>query len=420
MSKHPVFRKVSLDRLASPEQLDQLMQVTTPRGWIALLALCTLLLTAIVWGCTGRIPETVHGQGILIKSGGVLQVVPSASGRVTDLAVSVGDVVSAGQIVARVAQPELADQLNQALARLADLRAQRKATLEFGHRDLVLQSAALTRQREAAEQAVASAEESGRWLAQKIGEQEKLVEQGLITRQTLLTTREQYNAAVQRAAAGRGELAQIRVRLLALVNDHDGRRDESEFQVEDAEHEVARLERELRERSEVTTPYTGRVLEVMTEQGDMVTSGEPMLSLDLTGRSVKNLVAVLYVPSIEGKRIRAGMPVRIAPSTVKQEEYGMMLGHVTYVSDFPATTKGMARVLKNDQLVSVLSGGGAPYEVHADLLVAPETVSRYRWSSSNGPPLAIESGTLATASIEVHAERPIGMVIPLFRKYTGL
>ena len=416
----PVFRKVSLDRLASPEQLDQLMQVTTPRGWVALLAFCVLLLTVVVWGCMGHIPETVHGQGILIKSGGVLQVVPSAGGRVTDIAVSVGDVVSAGQIVARVAQPELSDQLNQALARLADLRAQQESVLEFGHRDLELQTAALAQQRAAAEQSVAAAEESSRWLAQKITEQEKLVQQGLITRQTLLATREQYNATVQRASSGRGELAQIRVRLLALVNDHDGQKDESRFQIDDAEHAVSRLERELRERSEVTSPYTGRVLEVMSEQGDMVASGEPILSLDLTGRSVKNLVAVFYVPSIEGKRIRSGMPVRIAPSTVKQEEYGMMLGRVTYVSDFPATTKGMARVLKNDQLVNVLSGGGAPYEVHADLTVAPETVSRYRWSSSSGPPLAIQSGTLATASIEVSAERPIGMVIPLFRKYTGL
>lgn len=420
MSQQSVFRKVSLDRLASPEQLDQLMQVTTPRGWIALLALCILLLVAIVWGCTGRVPESVHGQGILIKSGGVLQVVPSASGRVTDIAVGVGDPVSAGQIVARIAQPELADQLSQAQARLADLRAQQRSTLEFARRDLALQTAALAQQRAAAEQAVAAAEESRRWLAQKITEQEKLVRQGLITRQTLLSTREQYNAAAQKESGGRGELAQIRVRLLALANDHDGQKDENQFQIDDAEHEAARLERELKERSEVTTPYTGRVLEVMTEQGDMVASGEPILSLDLTGRSVKNLVAVIYVPSIEGKQIRPGMPVQIAPSTVKQEEYGMMLGRVTYVSDFPATTKGMARVLKNDQLVSVLSGSGAPYEVHADLMVAPETVSRYKWSSSNGPPLAIQSGTLATASIEVHADRPIGMVIPLFRKYTGL
>ncbi len=420
MSTQSVFRKVSLDRLASPDQLDQLMQVTTPKGWVALLALSFLLLTAIVWGCVGRIPETVHGQGMLVKSGGVLQVVPSAGGRVTDIAVSVGDLVSAGQIVARVAQPELTDQLNQALARLADLRAERESSLAFGRRDLALQSAALEQQRAAAEQTVAAAEESRHWLEQKIVEQEKLVKQGLITKQTLLATREQFNAAVQRASTGRSELAQIRVRMLALVNEHEGEKDETRLRIEDAENDATRLERELAERSEVTTPYTGRVLELMTEQGDMVAGGEPILSLDLTGRSVKKLMAVLYVPSIEGKRIRVGMPVRIAPSTVKQEEYGMMLGRITYVSDFPATTKGMSRVLKNDQLVSVLSGGGAPYEVHVDLMVAPETVSRYKWSSAAGPPLTIQSGTLATASIEVRTERPIGMVIPLFRRYTGI
>lgn len=419
MSGQSVFRKVSLDRLASPEQLDQLMQVTTPKGWVALLALSVLLLTAIVWGCVGRIPEVVHGQGILVKSGGVLQVVPSAGGRVSDIAVSVGDLVSAGQIVARVAQPELTDQLNQALSRLAALRAERASSLAFGRRDLALQKTALEQQRVAAAQSVAAAEESRRWLEQKIVEQEKLATQGLITKQTLLATREQFNAAVQRASAGSSELAQIRVRMLALVNEHDGESDEARLRIDDAEHEVARLERELAERSEVTSPYTGRVLELMIEQGGMVSSGEPILSLDLTGRSVKKLMAVLYVPSVDGKRIRVGMPVRIAPSTVKQEEYGMMLGRVAYVSDFPATTKGMSRVLKNDQLVSVLSGSGAPYEVHADLVVAPETISRYKWSSSGGPPLAIQSGTLATASIEVRAERPIGMVIPLFRKYTG-
>ena len=31
-----IFRKAALTRLASPDQLDQLMQVTSPRSWIAL------------------------------------------------------------------------------------------------------------------------------------------------------------------------------------------------------------------------------------------------------------------------------------------------------------------------------------------------------------------------------------------------
>jgi hypothetical protein len=34
-----LFRQAALEKLSSPEELDQLMQVTTPRGWLALLAL---------------------------------------------------------------------------------------------------------------------------------------------------------------------------------------------------------------------------------------------------------------------------------------------------------------------------------------------------------------------------------------------
>ena len=56
-----VFRKVALDRLSSPEQLDQLMEVTTPHGWLALAGAGLLLGVAVVWSTTGTLPERVSG-----------------------------------------------------------------------------------------------------------------------------------------------------------------------------------------------------------------------------------------------------------------------------------------------------------------------------------------------------------------------
>ena len=52
---------------------------------------------------------------------------------------------------------------------------------------------------------------------------------------------------------------------------------------------------------------------------------------DLTGKAVKGLEAIVYIPSVHGKKIRPGMEVQIAPSTVKKEEFGYLLGTVTYV-----------------------------------------------------------------------------------------
>jgi len=99
---------------------------------------------------------------------------------------------------------------------------------------------------------------------------------------------------------------------------------------------------------------------------------------------------------------------------------GLMVGRVTYVSDYPATSRGMLRILKNDKLLSSLVGSDSPYEVHVDLLVDEHTSSGYRWSSSHGPPLKIQSGTRAAAYITVASRRPIEMVIPLLREYSGL
>ena len=420
MAQTPLFRKVALERLSSPEQLDQLTTITNARGWVALAGFGVLLLTAVVWGVAGSIPERVSGTGMLLKSGGVLEVVSAAGGRVVDVSVQVGDSVRAGQVVARVEQAELADQLQQAETSVANLRADHAGLVAFSTRDAALQRTYLAQQRKTAEDAIASGERTLAWLAEKIAAQEQLVQQGLLTRATLATTRQQHDAAREKLAQSHSELTQLAARLLALGN---GKQDElraSTERMRQAESRVAELTRQLQASSEVVSPYNGRILEVMAEQGGIVGRGEPVLSLDMTGRTVKGLEAVIYVPPSHGKQIRPGMTIQIAPSTVKQEEYGLMLGKVTYVSDFPATPRGMQRVLKNQQLVQALAGGSAPYEVHADLIVDPETVSQYRWSSSKGPPLRIQSGTLAVGNIEIASRRPVAMVIPLLREYSGL
>lgn len=54
-----LFRKAALEKLSSPEELDQLMQITGPRGWLVLVALLLLLGVAVVVGVTGEIPVQV-------------------------------------------------------------------------------------------------------------------------------------------------------------------------------------------------------------------------------------------------------------------------------------------------------------------------------------------------------------------------
>jgi hypothetical protein len=58
-----IFRETALERLSSPEQLDQLMRITSPRSWMMLATIAILLAVALVWGFLGRVPTATSGEG---------------------------------------------------------------------------------------------------------------------------------------------------------------------------------------------------------------------------------------------------------------------------------------------------------------------------------------------------------------------
>jgi hypothetical protein len=84
-----VFRQAALERLASPEQLDELVRIGDPLGWLALAAAATLMAGALAWGLYGSISSEALGKGVLVHSGrlesaGELRAVlyvPAAEGR---------------------------------------------------------------------------------------------------------------------------------------------------------------------------------------------------------------------------------------------------------------------------------------------------------------------------------------------------
>ena len=47
------FRESALEKIASPEQLDEMMQITDPKEWIALVAFLLLTITLMLWSIFG-------------------------------------------------------------------------------------------------------------------------------------------------------------------------------------------------------------------------------------------------------------------------------------------------------------------------------------------------------------------------------
>ena len=59
-----LFRKKSIERVSSPEQLNEYIRVSNPGIWMVLAAIIVLLVGAIVWGGVGTLDTTLSTVAI--------------------------------------------------------------------------------------------------------------------------------------------------------------------------------------------------------------------------------------------------------------------------------------------------------------------------------------------------------------------
>ena len=52
-----LFRKKSMDRISSPEELNDYIKVTTPSVWLSIAAIVIILVGALVWGTFGTVDQ---------------------------------------------------------------------------------------------------------------------------------------------------------------------------------------------------------------------------------------------------------------------------------------------------------------------------------------------------------------------------
>lgn len=81
MSK-TLFRQNSLDRVSSPEQLNDYIKVSNPSIWIVLIALFILLAGVFVWGVTGSLPTSVTASGFVTGGEAICYLDISDAGKV--------------------------------------------------------------------------------------------------------------------------------------------------------------------------------------------------------------------------------------------------------------------------------------------------------------------------------------------------
>ena len=61
---HSVFRQKSMERITSPEQMNDYIRVSNPSVWMLLAAVIVLLIGVCVWGAFGHLDTVVQTGGV--------------------------------------------------------------------------------------------------------------------------------------------------------------------------------------------------------------------------------------------------------------------------------------------------------------------------------------------------------------------
>ena len=162
----------------------------------------------------------------------------------------------------------------------------------------------------------------------------------------------------------------------------------------------------------VRTVAAGRVTSLDAKIGAVVATGADLASVERIDNPGEPLVAVLYVHGGGASAIPRGAQVDLTVQTAPSQQFGVLRGRVLAVSRVPQTRQQITSFLGDDQLGEEFSAQGQPLAIVVQLDRSTATKSGYRWSSTDGPPYAIDSRTMISGAVHLSAQKPIDWVLP--------
>ncbi len=401
----------------STEQLDTMLRITTPSGWVALVAAGTFIVATVVWGIWGAIPQKVDCRGILMERGGLYTISTQAAGIIESLNYSAGDTVEEGAVVATIKQQQLIDSIKSDNEKLKELNRQYQQTKSTSDEEIKLDDEALTRKTRSINLNTTALKSQKTALDERLKDQKMLLKKGLVTKQIVLSTQSDIDNLNNQILNNANELKQLQINNVQLKNDTKLKLQAIQDQIDNVQIDLNNLQTNQQLYSEVVSPYSGTVVNLFQTVDQQVNAGTALLTVELRGGQERFLEAIMYAPGGLGKKIKQGMKAHIDPDSVEKSRYGSILGLVTYASIFPASSMDMQNILQNQDLVKSLTASGAPLEVRIALLPDLKTYSRYAWTSSAGPKEAIVAGSICNGSVVVEQTSPFRLIIPKLRKF---
>lgn len=123
-SGQQMYRQPAYEQRGRVAPIDGVLRVSAPHEWLMLLVLAATVLAALAWSFFGRLESGVSGLCTVQTAGVRHAVAAPAAGVVVEVLAEPADHVEAGDLLARLAAPELTLAADLATARATALAAQ--------------------------------------------------------------------------------------------------------------------------------------------------------------------------------------------------------------------------------------------------------------------------------------------------------
>jgi HlyD family secretion protein len=283
--------------------------------WFWMLAVVAV--AVLGWYLTQRLAKPAVPEGIASGNGRIeavsIDISARTGGRVRDIIVHEGEMVSLGQVLARMDTQQLEAQLREARAQLQRGRI---------GRDVAESGVAQAEAEHSAALAVAAQRQTELDAAERrLGRSEQLARNNAISQQVLDDDRSRVDGARAALDAARAQVAAV----TAGIATARAQIIDAEAIIEAAEATIERIQADIDD-SALRSPRDGRVQYLVAQPGEVVAGGGRVLNLI----DLNDVYMTFFLPTMEAGRVAMGAEARIvldtAPGVVVPAE-------VSFISD---------------------------------------------------------------------------------------
>jgi HlyD family secretion protein len=385
-----MFRKSSLDRLTSPDQIDRLLVIVRPPGWIALICMIVLATLFFLWSILGEIPITVTGVGVFFNPRDIQTINSESKGVVEIIHVTTGDKIQKGMELITLRNPYLSQEYEEL-----------KNKIQYAEKEIV--------------------------------REEEKISQRLTTRlnleRNLLQIQQQKLKFLEEILSGPSKDPQLKQDLFDVQMAFQVQKNEISLieeglsnpnNIEEKKWELVKLQEQLNtlkahlKNLVIYAPENGIVLEINTITGQSVDMGATLIWFEKALKPDEENLVFGFFPINQGTQVKVGMKAYIEFSAVNRELYGKMVGEVKRVLPFATSKQGeILQSIPSVQLRNFLSQNSVSTVVEVEPINNLTTPSGYQWTTPQGPPFLIPRGSLSTVSILIAEKKPITYLFPV-------